>query len=203
MARRNLLVAFLFGFAFYMTLEAMSFIGFLAPATAFENLVRHISDVAAYVVIIAGVAFVLICNWSLKWAENRTAGRISLLNRVTSFLIGIGFCLALVAMGMTGGYFGSATTWQHLVRRIAEVVVLIVAYGGAAFGCFDIVMFWHTERKTSRRVVLRIGARVVLVAVLLLFGMGSFLGDLASGAAFTLSLFLVLCLSIALELSSS
>lgn len=201
MARRNWVVAFLFGFAFFMTLVAMSFVGFLTPASAFENLVQRISEVAGWMVVLGGVAFVLLSSWSLLLEENRTARKVALRNWVAAFLIGNGCCLALAAMGMSGGYFGSSSTWQHLLRHVAEAIVLILACAGAGYAFFDVVLLRRAERGQGRRTALRIGGRIALATVLLLFGVGRLLGDWLSGAMVALSIFIILCLSIALELA--
>jgi hypothetical protein len=200
MARRNWVVAFLFGFAFFMTLVAMSFVGFLAPATAFENLVQRISEVAGFMAVLGGVAFVLVSSWSLLLEENRTARKVALRNWVVAFLIGNGCCLALAAMGMSGGYFGPSTIWQHLLRQVAEAIVLILACAGAGYALFDVLMLRRAERGQGRRTALRIGARIALATVLLLLGVGRLLGDWLSGAMVALSIFMILCLSIAIEL---
>ena len=62
MALLDRILAFLFGFAFQMTLVAMSFVGFLAPATPFENLVQRFAVVAGWIVLLAGIAAVLIAT---------------------------------------------------------------------------------------------------------------------------------------------
>jgi hypothetical protein len=200
MALRNRLVALLFGFAFHMTLVAMSFVGFLGPSTALDNLVQRFANVVAWLVIIGGIAFVLVYSQVQRKPERRNARGLALRDWAIAFLIGIGISLVLVAMGMAGGYFGPATRWQRLSRQISAAIVLGLAGIGAVFALIDCALLWRARVAMVRKTAPRIGARLVLAAVLLLFVAANFVGSPASGAVFALSIFLVVALGIVLDM---
>ncbi len=203
MALRNRILAFLFGFTFQMTLVAMSFVGFLAPATPFENLVQRFADVAGWIVILVGIVAVISYSRILRHPAKRNARGIAQRAWLIAFLCGIMLCMVSTAMGLAGGFFGPSTHWQNLSRHIAEVLVLTLAYAGTAFALFDIALLWRPPADAYRKKAPRICARVMLAAVLLMYGVGNFLGNWASGAVFATMVFLIICLGSALDLSNS
>ncbi len=186
-----------------MTLVAMSFVGLLAPATPFENLVQRFAAVAGWIVLLVGITAVIFFSRILRHPAKRNARGIAQRAWLVAFLCGIMLCMASTAMGLAGGFLGPATRWQNLSRHIAEVLVLTLAYAGTTFALYDIALLWRAPAEAVREKTPRICARVILAAVLLLYGVGNYLGNWASGAAFATIVFLIICLGSALDLSSS
>ncbi len=203
MTLQNRILAFLFGFAFQMTLVAMSFVGFLAPPTPFENLVQRFAVLAAWTVLLAGIAAVISFSIILRQPANRNARAIARRAWSVAFLCGVMLCMVSTAMGLAGGFLGPATRWQKLSRLIAEISVLTVAYAGTAFALYAIARSWRTPAHDGRGKAARICAHVILAVVLIMYGVGNFLGSWATGAVFATIVFLMISLGSALDLSTS
>jgi len=203
MSLRNRILAFLFGFAFQMTLVAMSFVGFLTPATPFENLVQRFAAVAGWVVLLAGLVVVISFSLILRQPAKRNAHTIAKRAWSIAFLCGAMLCMASTAMGLAGGFLGPATSWQKLSRHIAEILVLAVAYAGTAFALYAVARSWRAPAVAVKEKAARIFAHMILAIVLLMYGVGNFLGSWATGAVFATIVFAMVCLASALGLSTS
>jgi hypothetical protein len=197
---RRLIPAFLFGFAFQLTLVAMSLASFGASATRFEILVPRFADIVSWMILPACVVAVLIYTGILQKSGCRTASRAEQRAWIVAFMCGITIGMAATSMGLAGGFWGPVTRWQRLLRQASTAVVLVLAYGGAAFALIDAVSSWRVPRDSGREKVNRIIARLILAAVLLLYGTGNALVAWASGAAFVTFVMLLTCIGSAFDL---
>jgi len=197
---RHLIPAFLFGFAFQLTLVAMSLAGFGARATPLETLVPRLADIVSWVVLPACVVAVLIYTGMLQKSGGKTTSPAAKRAWIISFMCGITLGMAATTMGLAGGFWGPATRWQRLSRQASTAVVLVLAYGGAAFALIDAISSWRATRSSDRQKTNRMVARLVLAGVLLLYGTGNALGTWANGAAFATIVLLLTCAGSALDL---
>ncbi len=197
---RHLIPALLFGFAFQLTLVAMSLAGFGAESAPIGTLVPRLAEIVSWVVLPACVVAVLIFTGILQKSGGQNTPRAVQRAWIVAFMCGITLGMAATSMGMAGGFWGPSTGWQKLARQVSTGVVLTLAYGGTAFSLIDAITLRGIARDPGRRKAHRIAARVILAAVLLVYGTGNALGTWVSGAVFAAFALLMICIGSALDL---
>ncbi len=201
MAFRDRIPAFLFGFAFQLTLVAMSFAGLGGRTNYFEIFIQRFADILSWAILPAGVASILILTRNIRTPGSGNSRHAAQRAWVVSFMCGIILGMAATAMGLSGGFWGPSTRWQRLSRQTSTAVVLILAYAGAAFCLMDTVALWRSHQEPKDKKSGRIAARLALAAVLLMYGAGNFLEAWTSGTIFATLILVLICLGSTLDLN--